>query len=209
MSPPSRAIRNPEQGGRWLIFGGTFDPVHRGHIRLAEDARRAWPGDGVLFVLSARPPHRPEGPAAPFEDRLAMLRRAVAPMDRAVVSTIERELSAPNYTLHTVRELKRRYPECEFAFLIGADHLPQLPGWHQPLELLKEVEVLVGSRPGYPPRVPDTLPSDRIRCIETGLLDISSTQIRKAVQAGADREALADLVPPTVADYILSRNLYR
>lgn len=198
----------PDQGGRWGILGGLFDPVHNGHIQLAANVLAAESADGIIFVPSYDPPHKPSDTPAPFELRLQMLQLAIRTNSHFTVSEIERHLDGPGYTLHLIRTLKKRYPEAAFFFIIGADQLPDLPNWHRPTELAAEVSFAAGCRPGYSLRVPDGLNID-VRPIETALVDVSSTEIRRAIRSGADRADWEQQLPNGVADFIVEHGLYR
>jgi len=171
--------------------------------------RQARGAVGVLYLPAYRHPLKPGGCEAEFKHRAEMLRLAIGPEKATDVSTIESELPATNYTLDTVRALKRRYPNCHFSFLIGADNLPILHTWHKAQELLEEVTLLVGSRPDHGPTIDSSLPREAIVIVPTSLLDISSTQIREAVRSGAGAAELSALVPDAVAEYILDNRLYR
>lgn len=198
-----------ERGGSWILFGGAFDPVHRGHLKLTSDMRRARDAAGVLYLPVYRHPLKSSGCEAEFEHRAEMLRLAIAHEEATDVSTIESELPETNYTLDTVRVLKQRHPNCQFSFLIGADNLPILHTWHKSRELLAEITLLVGSRPDHEPTIDSSLPREAIVVVPTSLLDISSTQIREAVRFGAGAAELSALVPDAVAEYILDHRLYQ
>jgi nicotinate-nucleotide adenylyltransferase len=185
-----------------------FDPIHYGHLRLAEDIQKTGGIDGVLFVPSWRPPHKVDGDATSFENRLAMVRLAVAGRGSFVVSDIEAELNGPGYTLNVIRALKNRYRQATFSFVMGADNVDDMKKWYHPEEILDEIEVIAGSRPGFEPHV-DRFPADRVRLVATSMIDLSSSQIRKRVAAGIDLEDLAQMVPAAVAGYIEDKGLYR
>ena len=138
-----------------------------------------------------------------------MLRLAIGHDSRLQVSTIEAESDSPGYTLLTVRALKKRYPVARYYFIIGADLLPEFDNWYEADEILKELPIAVGSRPGSRVQIPASLPKNRFESHETTLLDISSRDIRAAVRNGIRRDALAKLVPDSVADFIVERGLYR
>ena len=195
----------PEPGQKWGILGGVFDPVHLGHLALATDILGACQLDGVLLTPAFDPPHRDELPHATFADRVAMLHMAAENDPRLVVSTIEQELKRPSYTLGTVRALREKYARVDFRFIVGADNLVQLKTWHRWQELLNEVRLLVGCRPGADVSAVNDYPGASIDIVETALLDISSTAIR----AGVPDDELKRLVPPQVADYIIEKGLYR
>lgn len=198
----------PELGECWGILGGVFDPVHLGHIHLGRDIRIKKNLDGILFVPACKPPHRPTEKRAPFADRVAMLRLAVADHDNFEVSAIEEDAALSGFTLDTVRELRAAYPDVSFYFLIGADNLRSFMTWHQWRQLLKEISLLVGSRPGSDPAIVKELLGDRVELVDTGLIDVSSTKVRSVIRQGADIERLARLVPRPVAEYILENKLY-
>ncbi len=199
----------PEPGQKWAILGGTFDPVHLGHIALATDILNAEQLDGVLLIPAYDPPHRDEQPRATFEDRLAMLDLVCESEPRFTVCPIEEELERPSYTLMTIGALRRKYDGVDFRFIIGADNLIQLKTWHRWDELLDEVRLLVGCRPGADMDAIKDYPEARIDIVETSMVDISSTATRRVVRGGATEDELKQLVPAPVADYIVAKGLYR
>ena len=192
----------------WGVFGGLFDPIHLGHLRLAQEIVIRASLEGVLFTLSAVPPHREAMAVVSFEHRLAMLMLAVEGYDQLAVSDIERRLSAPSYTLHTLQALKKRFPERNLCFIIGADNLRTFTTWHRWQEILEISHLLVGVRPGVQVEVPDELPPDRVQIFDTPPIDISSTIVRKKIIEGASASELAELVPSRVVEYIMRHRLY-
>ncbi len=199
----------PEVGEHWGILGGVFDPVHRGHINLSEDIMKERRLDGVLFIPSYRPPHRLEESRAPFEDRLSMLRLALAHYPKFHTSSIEHESDEPGYTYNTVRALKQRHPGVEFSFLIGADNAENFKTWYKWEQILEEVVLLVGYRPGTDVDAVKAFPTGRMELIETGEYDLSSTEIRECIRKGVSPRDLKVMVPDDVAEYILKNELYR
>ena len=200
---------NPDSGGTWIIFGGTFDPVHRGHLQIAADILESQKADGIMFLPSYIPPHKSQGCFASFDDRMTMLELATSENDKSFVSAIEAERNDENYTINTIRALKARYPKCSFLFLIGADNIPLMSSWYRIDDLLKEVNFLAGSRPGV---ILDNIPEylkDKIKIINTTPVDISATEIRKSIAHGLEESDLARLVPSSVAAYIIGMKLYR
>jgi nicotinate-nucleotide adenylyltransferase len=198
----------PDQGGRWGILGGTFDPVHLGHLTLASDMCQRKNLTGVFFVPSVKHPFKQGKCQASFSDRTAMLRLAVEGYDNFFVSEIEDEAGLSGYTLDTVRSVKQMYPESEFYFIVGADLLNELNDWHNPTQLLKEVKMLVGARLGQGNNAPDSFPSDRIELVETSLVNVSSTDIRRRIKENVPVVELDKLLPPKVRLYIQQRKLY-
>src|SRR5438874_1475138 len=132
------------------IFGGTFDPVHTGHLILAEQCRDQAGLDEVWFLPSYHPPHKTAGAITRFEQRCDMLELATAGHPSFRIERIEKELPPPSYTAETLAELVRRHPEHEFHLLMGSDQLPDLPSWHEPLRVIEQAGLIVVPRPGVP-----------------------------------------------------------
>jgi nicotinate-nucleotide adenylyltransferase len=180
------------------IFGGTFDPIHHGHLILARDAREQLGLDSVIFVPAAISPHKLRQRPAAAESRVEMLRAAIEDESYFCLDTMELDRPAPSYTVETMEALKAREPDAEFVCLIGEDNVAQLPSWHRFSDLSKMVEFAVLDRTG----VESTHPYPIIR----RHLDISATDIRNRVARG---ESIRYLVPPAVNEIIRKRQLYR
>lgn len=194
---------------RRLCFGGSFNPVHHGHLICARAIAEAAGFDRVVLIPSARPPHKPESyQLASAEDRVEMCRLAAA-LDRSLfeVSDIEIRRGGPSFTIETVRALKQA-GWGEVHWLIGGDMLMQLPTWREPEALLREVKFVVMARPGWAIDWSALPPPYRIldRNVHPApLIDISATQVRDRVAGGMPIQFLA---PPPVVDYIAQRRLY-
>jgi nicotinate-nucleotide adenylyltransferase len=192
-----------------LLFGGTFNPIHTGHLLVARAVAEAAGCGRVVLVPSAQPPHKPRAAElAAAKDRSNMC-QAVAKGDSFFeVTEIELNRHGPSYTFDTVQELKRA-GETEIAWLIGADMLQILPTWHRAAELLKMVRFVVVRRPGYVIDW-DELPAEfselRNHVVDAPLLEISATEIRQRVRDG---KSIRYLTPPAVEQYIEERGLYR
>src|SRR6516165_6442591 len=132
------------------IFGGTFDPVHTGHLILAEQCREQGRLDEVWFVPAPRPPHKDEPSLTRFEQRVEMLALALAGNPAFRIDELEKERSGPSYTVETLAELKRRHPEHTFLLLVGGDSLVDLPRWYDPRGIVAQAGLLVMERPGNP-----------------------------------------------------------
>ncbi len=195
--------------GRWGILGGTFDPVHLGHLTLARELQRFKRLDGVLFVPSVSHPFKGGQCQASFAQRVDMLRLAVAGYEPFQVSQIEQEQHLSGYTVDTVRALKRLYPRTDFYFLMGADLLADMEKWYHPDQLLREVTLLVGSRPGHELRLPAGFPPERVELVPSRLIGLSSTMVRARIKDRADSDELDRLVPAAVRRYIQEKGLYR
>jgi nicotinate-nucleotide adenylyltransferase len=189
------------------LYGGTFDPVHLGHLRAAENAREDLGLDIVAFLPSAVPPHR-EVPPTPARDRLAMVRLATAPHPRFEAWDAELRRPGPSYTVETVARLVAERPSDTFLLLVGADTWPEMTTWREPERLLGLVEVGVVDRPGFGGPDPDPpFPSARgVLRVAGPSLPISATAVRERVGRGL---SVRFLVPDAVADYIAARRLYR
>jgi nicotinate-nucleotide adenylyltransferase len=197
------------------VFGGTFDPVHTGHLILAEQAREQARLDAVWFVPAAHPPHKPDVELTRFEQRVEMLRLAVAGSAAFAIDEVEKDLPGPNYTADTLAELARRHPEHEFFLLLGSDALRDLPGWHDPARFLDRTTLVVMVRPGHPvppvaklregAKLPRNVPL-RVVELEVPLIDISSRDLRHRAAAG---RSLRYFMPRAVECYILEKGLYR
>jgi nicotinate-nucleotide adenylyltransferase len=185
------------------IFGGTFNPVHTGHLILTQDAMEALRLDEVRFIPCATPPHKLARDLASARDRLAMLRLALRDHDGFVLDDLEIRRGAPSYSVDTLAALRDRQPGAQFYFIIGADSLPELPRWYQADRLRKLATFIVLPRPGF------TLPASprgwRVRVIAGHACAIASRDIRRRVAAG---KTIRHLVPANVYRYIQRHKLY-
>jgi nicotinate-nucleotide adenylyltransferase len=187
------------------VLGGTFDPIHLGHLRAAENAREALGLDQVAFVPARVPPHR-AAPAAPVLDRFVMVALATAGRPEFVPSDAEMVREGPSYTVDTLAGFKRRDPMGTVVFIVGADNLDQLPQWREPERILELSEIAVVDRPGEMAPTPPPLAGARLHHVPGRGLPISSREIRARLQSGA---SVRGLVPDEVCDYIAKRGLYR
>ena len=201
---------------RVALFGGTFDPIHRGHLALASAAASAFALDRVLFAPVGRQPLK-AAPTAAFADRLEMTRLAVAfaADPRFAVSSVDapRPNGAPNYTVDTLGLLAREAPAATLFVLAGADSFLTLRGWSSPDRLLELAEWIVVSRPEFPLSEPQlaslaltAAQRSRIHLLTTVHEDVSATELRQRLHAG---DPCPGLLPPAVADFIQTRRLYR
>jgi nicotinate-nucleotide adenylyltransferase len=193
------------------VFGGTFDPPHFGHLRLAEAARAQLRLDKVLWVLTADPPHKQDNDLSPLADRLAMVKAIIAVEPGYEFSRVDIDRPGPHWAADTVRLLKEQFPDSELVYLMGGDSLRDLPRWGRPLEFLSGCSLGVMRRPGdtFDLAVLETiLPgiTAKVEFVETPPLDVASHEIRARVHAG---ETYSDLVPEVVARIIQSRGLYQ
>jgi len=189
------------------LMGGTFDPIHLGHLLAAETAREACGLDEVWFIPSRKPPLKAGEPAASGEDRLEMVRLAIA--GNPAFKALDLELGRPgvSYSIDTVHELSARCPGCFFSYIIGGDRVNDLPRWHR-IEELAALAAFIGvERPGHPVDI-GALPEHlrgRVRIIPMPQLDISSSGIRALRREG---RSVRYLVPDVVHDYMIRKGLY-
>lgn len=189
------------------IFGGAFNPVHNGHVRLAEEAVKQLKLKKLLIIPTFESPHKATK-LAPFDDRAEMCRRAFGHIAGAEVSDIERRLGGTSFTINTIRELKRQFPDDQFFLLIGGDMLYSFDQWFKYEAILNEAKVCAVARGGdsYPDMLEFANEMGKIRVLPTQAVDISSTEIREKIAAGED---IAGLVPEGAAEYIAEHGLYR
>jgi len=212
------------------VYGGTFDPIHDGHLKVAEAILKAFALDRMLFVVSAIPPHkRKQAIGSPFH-RLAMVALATAHSPQMFVSTVELESPSRPYTIETLERLRMELQPVQLFFVMGADSFKDVTSWYEYERILSEHDVIVATRPGYrndeniaanlapqlQARVVDLrgglypldedLESARIYLTDYVEVDVSATGIRETVAQG---RSIGDLVPPPVASYIEKYKLYR
>ena len=185
------------------LFGGSFDPVHVGHLLVAQAACEEFKLDRLFFIPAAQSPLKPERVPAPAELRLRMLRLALAGETKCEVDDQEIRRGGPSYTIDTVRAFRERYPKATLFYIIGADHVPLLPKWRSADELAALVEFLVVPRPGDPPV--SAKPPFRVQSLVGTPFAVSSSQIRARVRAGLP---IQHLVPPAVGEAIRNSGLY-
>ena len=179
------------------VFGGTFDPVHVGHLVIAKAALEELPLDRVLFVPARRSPLKQRGPVASEADRLAMLEAAIAGDPRLGVSRVELERDGPSYTVETLEALR---DQGELFLILGTDAYAEFGRWRDPERIRGLATIVVAARPGAPNAPPD------VRLLDAPLLDISSRDLRARAARG---RSLRYLVPEAVLRYIEERRLYR
>ncbi len=201
------------------ILGGTFDPIHYGHLLIADQVREALQLDRILFVPAAVPPHKLDEPVTPALDRAAMVKLAIAGNPSFSMCEIELDRPGPSYTVDTLTTLRdeaaRQGVEREFHFILSVEALAWLKGWHEPARLLELARLAVVARPGTPipigRRLDALLPGgaavlNRVELIKTMLVAHSSTDVRARVASG---RSIRYLVPPGVEAYIRDHRLYR
>ncbi|MGN0596125.1 MAG: nicotinate (nicotinamide) nucleotide adenylyltransferase [Ruminiclostridium sp.] len=189
------------------IFGGSFNPVHCGHINMAKGAADLLKLDKVLVMPTANSPHR-ETAATPFEDRMEMCRLAFADDKRFEISDFEKKLGGKNYTILTLRALKEVYPkDTMFYLLIGGDMLFYFKKWYRYESILKECTVVAAARENseYIDLMEFANELGRVKVLNLPVVEASSTEVRERLSKGESTEGL---IPQDVADYIKEKGLY-
>jgi nicotinate-nucleotide adenylyltransferase len=194
------------------VFGGAFDPVHYGHLILAEQCREQARLDEVWFVPAARHPFKADTTAAPFDRRVEMLRLAIAGHPAFRVDEVEKGRPGLSYTADTLDELHRQHPADDLCLLVGSDTLAELPTWHAPERIVRMAELVVMLRPGHAVPTAADLESSighgetvRLQTVDVPLIDLSSRDIRRRVGQG---RSIRYMLPRAVEVYIGEKRLY-
>jgi nicotinate-nucleotide adenylyltransferase len=215
------------------LLGGSFNPVHDGHLAIARHTREALELDQILFIPTGHPPHKPNGGLAPAQDRYEMVRLAITPDPAFAISDVEIRRPGKSYSIDTIRQLQQEYgPHTQLFFLIGLDAFLDFPSWRDPRTLLELCSFVVLSRPGlsfrslstvsllppipYPSladldagrvfRIEAQIGGQRLICLKQPPCPISASDIRARIRQGL---AVANLLPPLVESYILQHHLYQ
>lgn len=184
------------------ILGGTFNPVHLGHLILAEEVRERLGLNKVIFVPAYLPPHKDNSDIAPANERMKMVKLAISGNSYFCVSDVEIRRDGRSYTIETIKEFKIKYPQDELYFIIGSDLLKYLDDWKDLSQIIAMVKFVAATRPGYPlEKIPSHITTVAIRAV-----DISGFEIRKAIK---ENKSFRYLVPEAVNKYIVKKRLYR
>jgi len=193
------------------VLGGTFDPIHYGHLAAAEEARVRVNLEKVLFVVAGVPPHKQDEDVTPVEHRLAMVRLGIASNPHFGISRVDVERPGPSYTVDTISILQEQWgPEVELFFVMGLDSLVEVPTWHQPQRLIRLCRFVAVSRPGFEVdmrQLEDSVPgiSSRVEIIDMPEVEISSSDLQRRVHEGLP---IKYQVPEEVESYISKFRLY-
>lgn len=200
---------------RLALFGGSFDPIHHGHLIVARAVAEQLALDRVILLPSRTPPHKPSVRLAAPQDRLAMVQAAIAGDPLFTCSDYDLTCAGPSYTANTVAHFRAHHANDELVWIIGGDSLRELHTWYQPAEIVRHCRVVTAVRPGYEvdelKELAALLPAEALAGIRRDVLatpriDISATQIRERAAAG---QSIRYLVPEAVERYIAEHRLYR
>jgi nicotinate-nucleotide adenylyltransferase len=198
-------VVSPQDTLRLGIMGGTFDPIHHGHLVAASEAATRFSLDEVVFVPTGQPWQKPDVDVSPAEHRYLMTVIATASNPRFTVSRVDLERPGPTYTIDTLRDLRAQRGGADLFFITGADALAQILTWKDSDELFELAHFIGVTRPGHD-LSGDGLPADRVSLLEVPAMAISSTAVRTRVR---DAEPVWYLVPDGVVQYIGKYSLYR
>lgn len=188
------------------IFGGTFDPIHLGHLILAEQAREMASLDQVWFIPAAEPPHKLDKQITTAAHRVQMVHLAVQHHPCFHLSTMELEREGPSYTYDTLQVLRESHPGDQFYLLVGADMVKDLPNWYKIKEILQFVQVIGLGRPGVEVENLPLMVQKRLHWIPDAIeINISSTEIRQRLRQG---KSVRYLIPESVYQYVREHRLY-
>ncbi|MBK7090314.1 MAG: nicotinate (nicotinamide) nucleotide adenylyltransferase [bacterium] len=182
------------------ILGGAFDPIHLGHLTIAQSALEQFALDKILFVPTFVPPGAHKVIRTPFEHRCSMINLAIADLERRELSRVEAEIEPPTYTVSMLEKLKQQHKDAAFTLLIGADSLAQIDSWYQPDKIFKLARVAVAGRAGHTHQ--SVYPFVRLEMPE---INISATELRNSIRSGL---SVRFLVPDAVIAYIEANRLY-
>jgi len=188
------------------ILGGTFDPIHLGHLVLAEQVAEKLKLDQVIFVPCLRSPHKTRQKLSPAQDRLRMTQLALEGNSSFSVSEIELKRKGLSYTVDTLRELKNLHPNSQVYFLTGSDVLNELGAWKHPEQLYRLAKVVIATRPGFDEFDRRNRFAKKSIVVPITGIDVSSSEIRRRVKRG---KSIKYLVPSRVEDFINKKKLYR
>lgn len=194
------------------VIGGTFDPIHYGHLAAAEEARVRMNLERVLFVVAGVPPHKLDEEVTPVEHRLAIVSLAIASNPHFEISRVDVDRPGPSYTVDTISILRKQWgQETEVYFIMGLDSLVELPTWHHPQRLIQLCRLLAVKRPGFETDMAEleaSVPgiSSRVEIIDMPEMDISSSDLQQRVRDGLP---IKYQVPGEVERYIMEHGLYR
>jgi nicotinate-nucleotide adenylyltransferase len=195
------------------VFGGTFDPVHRGHLAVARCVQATLSLDKVIFVPAGQPWLKAGMPVSPVKDRVEMARLALGQRRTFDLSTIEADKPGPSYSVDTMETLQRQFgDDAEFFFLLGSDALMDIPKWKDPQRLIQVCQLAAFARPGFGLPTMETLEaalpglSQRVVFVEVPQVNIRATDIRRRIAEG---RSIQRLVPRAVERYILEHGLYK
>lgn len=189
------------------LFGGTFDPVHAGHVSLVNSFLDSGIIDELWILPSPDPPHKTDKQITPFEHRKKMLQLVFAHTDKVRVNDLELKLPLPSYTIQTIQYLKQKFPETTFYLCIGGDSLVNFESWYKPDKIIEECELLVAERPDNKKEDMRQNFLEKARFVKHTPVEISGTELRKRLKN--DGESITSDIPEAALTYIQENGLYK
>lgn len=188
------------------LFGGSFDPVHNGHLSVAHSFLESAYISELWILLTPEPPHKVKKPTSEYSLRMEMLRAAFGSMDGVKISDVENKLPRPSYTIQTVKYLTEKYPDKKFSLCIGEDSLREFKDWKEWKKILQYCKLLVARRPSDKPLELDPIIAEKTHFVTHQPVEISSTCVRNKIKNG---EEVANFIPEQVNQIIKEANLYK
>jgi len=199
-------MSSPEEKSRIGLFGGSFDPIHNGHLSIASSAVKQFSLDRVIFIPAAHSPLKADAPSSSDKERTDMIRLAIGPYSKFELSTIEIKRGGVSYSIETVDKIARENPKSILFWIIGGDQARQLDRWRRIEELARKVEFICLERDEETRVPPAVAELTTVHSLKLDRIHISSTEIRERAKEGVIPKYF---LPETVFQYIKSRNLYR
>lgn len=187
-----------------LLFG-SFNPIHIGHMALANYLKEFAPFNEVWFIVSPQNPFKNHSDLAPADKRFEMVKMATGMGPKYKACDLEFEMPVPSYTINTLIKLSELYPDSRFSLIMGSDNLLTFPRWHRSEEIVGKFPIVIYPRPGYPLNNVNKSLLDKVKVVKAPLLDISSTLIREGLNKGKD---LRFLLPHKIYDFLMKEKLY-
>ncbi len=185
------------------VYSGSFNPVHNGHLAIAQKVLESHAAEEVWFLVSPMNPLKKESVLWPESDRLEMVKLALKDRQGMKASDYEFHFPRPTFTINTLENLKKDHTENDFTLLVGGDNLSSISRWYRYVQIISEFGLIVYPRPGYSMKKFINMPN--VRILEAPMLEISATEIRKKILS---RDSISGLVPPAVEEYISKRKLW-
>lgn len=203
MPKSKRKPSSPTDGGNWGIVGGSFDPIHLGHLIMAESIMSSLKADGMIFVPTLSHPLKTnDTDKSSFPDRLAMVEQAIAPNPRFY---LQEPPAGPGYTLDLIDYLRNLFPRTRLFLVVGSDIVEEFSSWYENDEIERSIKIIIATRPGFDPQTNGSILKGAER-VMIPQIDISSTNIRRRL---ARRQSIKYMVPSIVEQFILEKGLYR
>lgn len=193
---------DPSHGGRWGILGGSFNPIHVGHLIIAESILNSIKAEGMIFMPARSHPFKPESRLADYQDRVEMTRLAIDGNDRF---RLEEAPSGSKYTIDQIEYLREKYPTAVFSLILGSDIIEEFSSWYKYEEIEQTLKIIVAARPGYDIENRSREGLTNAEYVMIPQYDVSSSDVRKRIKSGI---SIKYMVPDAVENYLTEKRLY-